>query len=81
MVIRTIREPDIYLTAAEKERLRREWEAAQQYTTMPQSFETWLRGRLAAKQGAALNLIEEDANRQTFDRPVQRRERPPLGTP
>ena len=47
MAIRTIREPDIYLTAAEQERLRREWEAAQKYTTMPQSFETWLRGRLA----------------------------------
>lgn len=47
MAIRTIREPDIYVSAADKEVLRREWEASQQYTTMPKSFETWLRGRLA----------------------------------
>lgn len=52
MAIRTIREPDIYLTAAEQERLRREWEAAQQSTTMPQSFEAWLRGRLATIDAA-----------------------------
>lgn len=52
MTIRTIREPDIYLTAAELERLRREWEVAQQYTTMPKSFETWLRGRVQEPEKA-----------------------------
>ena len=59
MAIRTIREPDTYLSAVEQERLRREWEVAQQYTTMPQSFETWLRGRLAAQLAEA----QRDAER------------------
>lgn len=50
MTIRLIKEPDIHLTQAEHERLSRQWQAEQQYTTAPQSFETWLRRRADAEK-------------------------------
>lgn len=53
MSIRVIDEPDILLTRSEYERLRREWESEQQYTTAPTSFETWLRNRRRAKRADA----------------------------
>lgn len=53
MAIRIIKEPDISITQTEYERLLREWESEQQYTTAPTSFETWLRNR----QGRTVNVI------------------------
>ncbi len=51
MAIKTIREPDIYLTEAEREELRREWEATQQYTTAPMPFEAWVRAKRDRQEG------------------------------
>lgn len=46
MTIRIIDEPEIEMTQAKYERLRREWAATQQMTVAPQSFESWVRSRL-----------------------------------
>lgn len=63
MAIRIFKEPDIYLTQTEYERLRRVWESEQQYTTAPTSFEAWLRShQRAARPGRA-----GDAIRDAFD--------------
>lgn len=60
MSIRVIDEPDILLTRSEYERLRREWESEQQYTTAPTSFETWLRShQQAARPGRAGDAIRD----------------------
>ena len=46
MTIKVIEDgEDIVLTRSEMERLQREWEQSQRYTTEPQSFESWLRGQ------------------------------------
>lgn len=45
MTIRIIPEPEIELTQSEYERLQREWEAAQQGTTAPVTFEAFVRSR------------------------------------
>lgn len=57
MTIRIIEEPEIVLTRAEYESLRREWAASQQMTARPQSFESWLQGRRCAHDQAVSNSI------------------------
>lgn len=47
MAIKIIDEPDIYLTAAENERLLRDWERMCQYTLDPPSFESYVRSKKA----------------------------------
>lgn len=43
MAIKIIDDEDVFVTREEMERLSPDWEAAQQYTTRPVSFETWLK--------------------------------------
>lgn len=50
MAIRIINEPEISLTQADYERLHLVWQAEQQYTTAPESFEAWLRRRQLAQR-------------------------------
>lgn len=61
MVIKIIKEhPEvIHLTRREHDRLKREWEASNRYTTDPKSFEDFVRDRKAAvdkiyEQGIAI---------------------------
>lgn len=43
MTIKIIKESDIYLTQEERDRLYREWQKSNMYTTEPVSFETFVR--------------------------------------
>lgn len=52
MAIRIIDEPEIVLTRAEYERLRRGWAATQTMTVAPSSFECWLAQRMANEHQA-----------------------------
>lgn len=50
MTIHIIREPDIHLTQADYDRLHREWQSCQQYTTAPCSFEAYVRAHRHKEQ-------------------------------
>lgn len=47
MAIKIIKEPDIYLTQEEHDRLHRAWEKSNRYTTEPQSFEDFVASQKA----------------------------------
>ena len=48
MSIRIVEDlPEVVLTRSEYDRLHREWRSTQSYTTHPQDFESWVRGRSA----------------------------------
>jgi hypothetical protein len=52
MAIKIIKSNTITLTQEKYDRLLREWSASQQYTTVPQSFDSWVREYLEAEQRA-----------------------------
>lgn len=51
MGIRIKPEPDIEITQEEHDRYHQEWLKANQYTTMPVSFETFVRNKKAKENG------------------------------
>lgn len=57
MSIRIIEEEEILLTQEEHERLQREWQESQRYTTAPCSFEVWLRGHGYGRRGSIANAV------------------------
>jgi hypothetical protein len=52
MAIKIIKSNTITLTQEKYDRLLSEWSASQQYTTVPQSFDSWVREYLEAEQRA-----------------------------
>jgi hypothetical protein len=52
MAIKIIKSNTITLTQEKYDRLLREWSASQQYTTVPQSFDSWVREYIEAEQTA-----------------------------